>query len=109
MYIYKITNLLNNMPYIGLCTNSVDKSKNYFGSGVLIREAIKLYGKINFKKEIIELCGALDELQEREKYWIAFYNSIQNGYNISLGGAYNYNWFANHPRKTRYAKKLEIN
>lgn len=46
IYLYKITNLINNKEYIGIhSSNSL--SDNYYGSGTLIRNAIKKYGKIN--------------------------------------------------------------
>ena len=44
MQIYKITNLINNKIYIGKDTTS---DPNYFGSGLLIRRAIK---KIWYRK-----------------------------------------------------------
>lgn len=85
MEIYKITNLINDKIYIGKDTTS---DKNYYGSGILIKKSIKKYGKENFKKEILEECDTNDELCDREKYWINFYNStnLTIGYNISKGG-----------------------
>jgi len=83
MIIYKTTNLINGKIYIG------QDSKNnpeYYGSGNLINLAIKKYGKENFVKEILEYCLTKDELNEKEKYWIAKYNSNLTGYNISDGG-----------------------
>lgn len=85
MKIYKTTNLINNKIYIGQNTTNDD---NYYGSGFLITKAIKKYGIQNFKKEIIEECENKTQLNEREIYWIEFYNSRDNkiGYNISKGG-----------------------
>lgn len=48
-----------------------------------IHRAFRKYGKENFKFEIIE---ETDELDAREKYWIEFFNSIEEGYNIVNGG-----------------------
>jgi len=54
-YIYKITNLINGMYYIGAhSTNNI--MDNYMGSGVLIRLAIEHYGKHNFEMVIIKNC-----------------------------------------------------
>jgi group I intron endonuclease len=85
MQIYKITNLINDKIYIG--KNSTNNSA-YYGSGVVIKHAIKKYGKENFKKEILEECDSFDLLNEKEKYWIHFYDStnITIGYNRSFGG-----------------------
>ena len=41
MYIYKITNTINNKIYIGLSTKSVEESINYLGSGEIQSRAIK--------------------------------------------------------------------
>lgn len=85
MVIYKITNLINNKIYIG---KNETKNDSYYGSGLLIKRAIKKYGKENFNKEILEECSSKEELNEREKFWINELNSndILIGYNITTGG-----------------------
>jgi group I intron endonuclease len=85
MVIYKTTNLINGKIYIGQDTNN---NPNYIGSGKIIKEAIKKYGKSNFIKEILEECETLEHLNEREIYWISLFNSTDNkiGYNILQGG-----------------------
>jgi len=85
MVIYKVTNLINNKIYIG--QDSKNK-QNYFGSGKIIKKAINKYGIQNFKKEILEICSSVDELNQAEKYWIEKLNSTNPdiGYNISFGG-----------------------
>lgn len=86
MIIYKTTNLINGKIYIGQYRG---KSKKYFGSGTLIKQAIKKYGKENFVRETLE--DNIDNqtlLNEREKYWISFYKSRDRdiGYNLTEGG-----------------------
>lgn len=85
MIIYKITNKINNKVYIGQ-----DKNNNpyYLGSGNLIKRAIKKYGKENFIKEILCECDTLDDLNNKEKFFIEKYRSTDKeiGYNISVGG-----------------------
>lgn len=39
----------------------------------------------NFTFEVIEKCSN-NVLDDRERYWISFYNTIKNGYNEALGG-----------------------
>lgn len=57
----------------------------YFSEYPLYK-AIRKYGIENFNFDIIEECSA-DELNEREKYWISYYNSYgENGYNLTPGG-----------------------
>ena len=73
------------MTYIG---QSQNQNQHYFGSGTKIIAAMKLFGRKNFIKEIIEDdITTNDELNEREKFWIDFYQSYnpEKGYNISRG------------------------
>jgi len=42
-------------------------------------------GPENFSFEILEECPE-SALNERERYWIDFYCSIENGYNTMPGG-----------------------
>lgn len=85
MNIYKITNLINNKIYIG---QNINDNINYYGSGLLIKNAIKKYGKQNFSKEILEICSSKKELNDKEIYWIEYYKSTDKniGYNIHIGG-----------------------
>lgn len=85
MIIYKTTNIVNGKIYIGFDTRN---KSNYYGSGLKIKNALKKYGKTNFKKEIIEYCNTIEELYEREIYWIAYFHSRDDsiGYNIHKGG-----------------------
>lgn len=86
--IYKITNLINNKIYIGQSKQIEVRWQQHKTSNkhYAIYNAFKKYGIDNFKFEIIEECPE-DILNEREKYWIKFYNSLSpNGYNMTLGG-----------------------
>lgn len=83
MIIYKTTNLLTGKFYIG---KDEKNNPKYLGSGVYLKRAIKKYGKSNFKKEILEKCKTIDELNESEKYWIKKSNAKILGYNIADGG-----------------------
>lgn len=87
--IYMVTNLVNGKIYIGKDSRN---RKNYFGSGKAIQNSISKYGIENFKKEIIDEANSLDELNEKESYWISFYRSHDPsiGYNRSLGGEGNW-------------------
>jgi len=84
MIIYKTTNLINGKIYIGKDSKN---SKTYLGSGFLLKKAISKYGKENFKKEILEIVDTSEKLDEREIYWIEFFDSIKDGYNLTRGGA----------------------
>ena len=83
--IYKTTNLINGKIYIGQDSRN---NSNYLGSGTVLKLRIELYGRENFSKEILEECSSREQLNERERYWIQFYNSmdINIGYNYTAGG-----------------------
>ena len=92
-YIYKIENQINHKVYIGQTIKSLNKrfnqhknnyTKPYF-SQIHLYRAFKKYGIANFSFEKIERVND-ENLDEREKYWIAYYNSYENGYNSTLGG-----------------------
>lgn len=88
-FVYVTTNHINGKKYIG--QRKYDKQgkwKEYLGSGIILSRAIKKYGKENFSKQIIEECVSKQHLNEREKYWIKFYNATENEnfYNIADGG-----------------------
>lgn len=85
MYIYKTTNLLNGKFYIGKRVYRAKDDDWYLGSGIYLNRAIKKYGRINFKKEIIEWCNDKNHLCEREKFWIIEFKARELGYNLSEG------------------------
>lgn len=43
--------------------------------------AIRKYGKENFIIDIIDTAKTQDELNQKEQYWIRYYDSVQKGYN----------------------------
>ena len=88
--IYKITKKENGKSYIGQ-SNDIERrfSEHKTKIDIPIEIAIKKYGVDAFNFEVIEECS-LDKLDEREKYWIAFYNTYKGfGYNCNEGGGNN--------------------
>lgn len=86
-YIYMTTNLINGRRYIGKHRSSIFNPK-YKGSGNIIKQALGKYGTKNFKVELIEECSTKEDLSEREKYWISYYDAVnsQEFYNLGKGG-----------------------
>lgn len=89
-YIYKITNNINDKIYIGKTTRTLEirfkeHCNNTSGCKSALYNAICKYGKEHFKISKVEECE-IDKLNEREKYWIQYYNSYKNGYNLTPGG-----------------------
>jgi group I intron endonuclease len=106
MIIYKITNTVTGKIYIG---KDKKNNPNYYGSGVKIKDAIKKYGKSSFQKDILEHCSTNVELNNREIFWIEYYNATnpEIGYNISTGGDGGDN-FTNHYNKESYRSKIKL-
>jgi group I intron endonuclease len=86
--IYKITNPKGKI-YIGQSTNIEERwekgHKYNSGSGKKLKNSFKKYGWENHKKEIIEECS-VEELSNRETYWIEYYNSYKKGLNSTPKG-----------------------
>lgn len=92
--IYKIINNINGKIYIGQSIDIKKRYREHIFSGTHnydkdanspIHKAMKKYGKNNFSLELVESCSR-EELNEKEKYWIQYYDSYNTGYNATLGG-----------------------
>ncbi len=97
MFIYKITNKVNNKIYIGKTEQKLEKR---FQQHIAVAKsnpkyhihfAINKYGEKNFEIKTIETLDNSSDIFEREKYWINRYHSFNHdiGYNntpLSMGG-----------------------
>lgn len=91
MYIYKITNLVNNKVYVGQTKTCINlRFKNHCHSNepsMPINLALKKYGSENFTIEVLDIADNIDDLNAKEIYWISKLNSLTpSGYNIRCGG-----------------------
>ena len=92
--IYKYTNLINSKVYIGQSNDlerrynehlrryQCESDKEY---NSILHKAFRKYGYDNLQYDIIEECD-ISYLNEREIYWIEYYDSVNNGYNLDAGG-----------------------
>lgn len=83
--VYKTTCVVNGKIYIG---QTIKRSIYYRGGGKSLSNAIRKYGVHSFVKEVLEECGCREDLDDRERYWIKYFNSTNKsiGYNIATGG-----------------------
>ena len=88
MWIYKITNIQNNKVYIGQTIRPIkDRFHRHINDAMNnildthFARAIRKYGKDNFIIEEIDNANSQDELNNKEQYWIQYYNSVKEGYN----------------------------
>ena len=84
--IYKILNLINNKCYIGQSQNLykrfLDYKKGRFSPH--LKKSVEKYGIDNFRVEVIEQNILFENLNEKEQFWIDYYESFkeEKGYNI---------------------------
>ena len=88
--IYKITNKITGECYIGQSKNIYKRwmqhcYKCYGNENEKFARAIRRYGLPNFTFEVVEYCDTKDALDDREMYWIKYYNSYNKGYNSTAG------------------------
>lgn len=91
--IYKISNDINDKLYVGKTLKTIEQRFLEHGQDAKRRDkekrplynAINKYGLQHFKVELLEECP-IENLSERERYWIAKLDTYHNGYNATLGG-----------------------
>lgn len=94
MEIYKIQNKNNKKSYVGITTQGWQKRvKRHFkdaetGGNYKLHNAIRKHGVDNFERTLLETCQTIEELKQREAYWIDVLklNDDNFGYNMTQGG-----------------------
>lgn len=90
--IYKITNVKNQLCYVGQAVNIYKRWNDHLKAalGIDTPQGNKLYqamaadGIDNFTFELLETCEK-EQLNEKEQYYIDLYNSVAFGYNSQSG------------------------
>ena len=101
MIVYKATNKVNGKVYVGQTIQSWSNrkaehknrhpdSRNHF------HRSIRKYGWDSFEWKVIDTANSIDELNEKEVFWISVFDSFNNGYNGTYGGQN-----AHHSEETR--------
>lgn len=98
MLIYKVTNKVNGLVYIGQTSKTLEERRYRHEHNCLYNKrkivkfhiALKEYGFDNFTWEAIKKCNSQEELDYYEKYYIKAYNSCDErfGYNLKFGGRF---------------------
>lgn len=104
--IYKTTNLIDKKYYIGK-HKTENINDDYLGSGKILKEAIKKYGKHNFKKEILFIFNDEISMNKKEKELVDDnFIKKEDNYNITVGGDGGFHHINNtNVNKQKYRKK----
>lgn len=93
MIIYKVTNITNNKAYIGQTIYSIEKRKAQHIANTkagrcncYFYKALRKYSENNFTWEIVTTCNTKKELNTLEIYYIEYFDTYNNGYNLTIGG-----------------------
>ena len=88
MYVYQITNLINNKIYIGITNNYKKRWQNHkCNKTMVIGKAIQKYGANNFKFEILFYGLSIEEAEKKEISLIKEKDClVPKGYNVDKGG-----------------------
>jgi len=92
--IYCIINKINNKKYIGQSISVLERMEDHKRRlnlnqhyNIYLQRAWNKYGENNFLFDVLEFCE-IEELNNKEKYYIEQFNTYDNsyGYNLTLGG-----------------------
>jgi len=104
--IYLLTNTINGKQYVGQTSRGLDVRWYYHcydanngGTRHLCR-AIRKYGADAFTREILEHT-TIEDVNERETYWIAELKTQEHGYNMTEGGGGVRGWVASEEARAK--------
>lgn len=92
MIIYLVVNKINKKKYIGQTTRTLSERRTEHlkpssKSCLALKSALDKYGRDSFKFHILQKCNSIEELNEREIYWVDRLKTVApNGYNLEHGG-----------------------
>ena len=91
--IYMYENIINHKRYIGQTCSSLaqraGKNGIKYKNCIYFYKAIQKYGWDNFQSYILEQNLSLDQANQKEQYWIDYYQTkdLNKGYNLKNGGS----------------------
>lgn len=85
-YIYKWTHKKTNKGYVGVSVNPMARAVAHNSEPYRFGNALRKYGRKAFDYEILHYHIDEDEAYEDETWWIAHYDTFNNGYNMTEGG-----------------------
>lgn len=114
--IYKAT-FPNGKCYIGQTVNDLNIRKSSHindkkRKNAAFCRAMDKYGSESITWEVIDNAVSIEDLNEKEQYWISFFNSYinaeeSNGYNMTIGGGSTTGWVPSLETKMRISESLK--
>lgn len=93
MIIYMATNLVNGKQYVGQTINSLEQRKGEHirrssinNANLYFHNALRKHGAGSFEWDVLDECSTLERLNMLEVFYIGFYDTFGNGYNLTAGG-----------------------
>lgn len=92
--VYRIWNIFTKESYIGSTTNDIElRLKDHLQKSAIkvdnkFHKAIEDFCPQAFKIELLDEAETIDELAQKEIYYIEAYNTMRNGYNSDRGGGF---------------------
>lgn len=92
-YIYVVRNSVNTKVYVGQTRNFAQRKALHLyctkkGDQKPLYCAIREIGIEKFTFDLLEECSDATTASQREAHWVAHFDSIKNGYNLTSGGGY---------------------
>lgn len=88
-FVYEHVNIINEKRYIGITNNPERRWRRDgydYKDSPKFMNAIKKYGWDCFEHNILDVVNTKEEADKKEIFYISFFNSVKNGYNIQSGG-----------------------
>ena len=108
--IYMVSCKETSQKYVGLTTATLNQrwtehksSAKTAGRNTKLSNAIRKYGADSFEISLLENVFDESKLPEREIYWIAFFDTFRNGYNLTSGGEVGKVWSEESRKKVSVA------
>ena len=114
-YIYIIENTINGKKYVGQTKHDIIKRwtshiRHAGGKNtpkLLVDRSMRKYGHENFCMYVIDTAESFEELQEKEKQWIAELKTQETGYNIAPGGGFRRNYSPSEETRKKISEHMK--
>lgn len=112
MLIYKVSNNANGKSYIGKTEKTIELRRALHlasakqNSKFAFHRALNKYGYENFEWTLLDTADNLEDLNQKEKYYISLFETFgPNGYNMTAGGEGQSGWDPSNSTRELWSKQ----